>query len=118
MSEVVEIESPGEILVIEAGGAQTQIIIEAAGEVEVLEVAEQGPPGPPGGDLMPYAKRTDFVGDDVIYKGEARPGTLDAEPAWRISRITLVGDDAAEQWAGGTAEFVHAWSAREGYAYL
>lgn len=113
--ELVEVIEP-ELLVLDSP-AELEVIEAAAEVVELIEIAEQGPPGPPGGESMPYAKRTDFVGDEVIYKAEAQPGTADTSPAWRISRITLVGEDITEQWAGGSADFVHIWTNRESYEY-
>lgn len=70
-----------------------------------------------------HARRIDFVGDTVIYKGEAAPGTADTTPAWRINRIVFTPtpdgkQDVSETWAGGTADFVHAWTDRETLEYL
>lgn len=48
MSEIVEIATPGELLVVEAGGAVQQIVIESAPEIEVVEMGVQGPAGPRG----------------------------------------------------------------------
>ena len=57
-----------------------------------------------------YAKRTDFVSDTVIYRGEAAVGTLDSEAAWRIRRLTIASDDdVTEEWANGNANFVNRW---------
>lgn len=80
----------------------------------------QGPAGAPGSignESMPYAKRTDFVGNDAIYKGEAEPGSSEDDTVWRISKITFVGEDATEQWAEGNASFDKMWSSRLGYNY-
>lgn len=66
---------------------------------------------------MKYAKRIDFVGSDIIYKGEAVPGTTDTQPLWRIKRIEFVGEDVKETWAGGTALFLNVWSDRTMYDY-
>jgi len=62
---------------------------------------------------MAYAKRVDFVGDTLIYRGEAPPGTADSVPAWRIRRITIGGDDGdvTEQWAAAAA-FTQVWADR------
>ena len=102
--------------------AEQLVVVETAPSVQFIEV-EVGIPGPPGpigpaaGETMPYAKRTDFVGDDVIYKGEAEPGSSENDPVWRISKITFVGEDAAEQWGEGNANFDKAWSSRLSYNY-
>jgi hypothetical protein len=65
-----------------------------------------------------HARRIDFVGESILFKGEAAPGTADTAPAWRIKRIEFTPgpdgqQDVSETWAGGTADFVHAWTDRE-----
>ena len=102
--------------------AEQVVVVETAPSVQFIEVEVgiPGPPGPPGpatGETMPYAKRTDFVGDDVIYKGEAEPGSSESDAVWRISKITFVDEDATEQWAEGNASFDKMWSSRLGYNY-
>ena len=102
--------------------AEQVVVVETAPSVQFIEVEVgiPGPPGPPGpatGETMPYAKRTDFVGDDVIYKGEAEPGSSESDAVWRISKITFVDEDATEQWAEGNASFNKMWSSRLGYNY-
>ena len=102
--------------------AEQVVVVETAPSVQFIEVEVgiPGPPGPPGpatGETMPYAKRTDFVGDDVIYKGEAEPGSSENDAVWRISKITFVGDDVIVSWANGTANFDKIWSNRETYNY-
>ena len=72
----------------------------------------RGLTGPSGGeDEAVFAKRVDFADDTTIYRGEAAVGTADAQPLWRIRRITLAGDgDVTEEWAGGTAAFDKVWA--------
>lgn len=70
-----------------------------------------------------YSRRSDFVGDTIIYRGEAAPGTPEDSPAWRIKRIefTLSTDgnqDVIEKWAGGTDALTHAWIDRAALTYL
>ena len=89
-------------------------------EFKTTLVVGQGPAGAPGStgnESMPYAKRTDFVGNDAIYKGEAEPGSSEDDTVWRISKITFVGEDATEQWAEGNASFDKMWSSRLNYNY-
>lgn len=88
--------------------------------IEIVSEAIQGPAGPPGiaEDAVPYAKRTDFVGDDVIYKGFAAPGASESAPVWQICRLTISNNDIAEQWAGGTAAFDKAWTGRLTLEYV
>lgn len=91
------------------------VIITQEPQIEVLVVAEQGPAGPPGipEEEMPYSKRTDFVSDSLIYRGEAAPGTLESAAGWRIRRLTLSGDDdVTEEWADGNANFDNVWADR------
>lgn len=98
-------------------------VVTAQDEIVVVSEAEQGPPGPPGpsgppgGEEMKYTKRIDFVGNDVIYKGEAAPGTLQDAPNWRIRRLTIINEDIIEEWADGTAEMNKVWSSRDTYSY-
>jgi len=67
---------------------------------------------------MAYSKRTDFVGEDVIYRGEAAVGSNEGTAVWRIRKLVLdVDGDVAETWAGGTAAFDKAWSLRTTYVY-
>lgn len=52
MSEIVEI-TRSEILVVELDcESQDKIIIELTKEIQVVEIAEQGPRGPPGFDTF------------------------------------------------------------------
>lgn len=80
----------------------------------------QGVEGPPGvvEDEMTYAKRTDFVTETLLYKGEAAVGSVEGDAVWRIRRIVLgVDDDVTETWAGGNASFDKVWTNRAGLTY-
>lgn len=77
-----------------------------------------GLPGQSAEDAVKYTSRTDFVGNDVIYKGEALPGTSEDVASWRIKRITIVNGDFTTKWASGSAEFIHAWADRLSLAYI
>lgn len=87
-------------------------------EVEVGIPGPPGPPGPSGDEEVKYSKRMDQVGDDVIYKGEAAPGSSEADAAWRICKVSFLGNDLVEEWANGTADFVNVWSARQSLSYV
>ena len=93
---------------------ERDLVLSEVERVVLVFAGEQGPPGPPGastGEEMPYAERTDFVGDDVIYRGYAEPGTLDSAPLWRIKKLILAVDgDVTTQWAEGTADFDKVWA--------
>ena len=64
------------------------------------------------------SRRSDFVGETLIYRGEAAPGTAENAPAWRIKRIEFAPDgDVTETWAGGNANFDKTWADRAGLSY-
>jgi hypothetical protein len=90
---------------------------------KVVVVAGGGSSGetlvPIEGEQAMYAKRVDFISDNLFYKGEAAPGSSTANPVWRISRTTIGGDgDVTEEWADGSALFEKIWSDRVSYAYV
>lgn len=69
-------------------------------------------------EQMAYAKRIDFISDNLLYKGEAIVGTLDSDPAWRIHKIIIGSDsDVTEIWASGNALYDKRWSDRLSYSY-
>lgn len=97
---------------------EAEVIIDQLTQVEIITVGIQGPPGA-GGDDTPLAKRTDFISDALLYRGEAVIGAQDAQPLWRIRRISIVdGAQMTEEWAGGSADFNKAWADRAGLTYL
>lgn len=62
---------------------------------------------------MPYAKRTDFISDNELYKGEASVGSPDGNPVWRIRKVVIGNDgDVTETWANGNAEYTNRWTDR------
>lgn len=68
---------------------------------------------------MPYAKRIDFITDDLLYRGEAVVGSLESSPVWRIRKLIIGEDnDVTEIWANGTADYVHTWTDRTIYTYV
>jgi len=70
-------------------------------------------------ETMPYAKRADVDGN-YVYRAEAAPGSLDADPVWRVWRISLlsIDGDLSEQFAEGTATFSFAWNDRLTLNYI
>ena len=64
------------------------------------------------------SRRSDFVGDTIIYRGEATPGASESTAVWRIKRIEFLQDgDVVEKWAAGNADFVNAWTDRATLEY-
>lgn len=64
------------------------------------------------------SRRTDFVGETLLYRGEAEPGAAESAAVWRIRRVEFAPDgDVNETWAGGTADFIHAWEDRATLSY-
>jgi hypothetical protein len=91
---------------------QTEVVSEQQVTLEVITSGIQLIPAP-FEEPSVYAKRVDFISDALIYRGEAAVGTTNAQPLWRICRITIGGDDdMTEEWAGGTAAFDKAWADR------
>lgn len=129
------------VLVESLDGTETEILTDSIAAIETLEstlvdvLTDQtvtvelieaaggmpGPAGPPGTseDDAVYAKRVDFITDNLLYRGEAAVGTTDTAPLWRIRRTTFgaVDGDVTEEWAGGTALFDKAWSDRLSLTY-
>ncbi len=87
-------------------------------EVVVGIPGPAGPAGPGGGDeVAANDKEVDFVGSDVIYKGDAAPGSALSAPVWRIKKVTFVGEDLSEKYANGSALYDKVWNNRASYTY-
>ena len=117
-SPVTVVEAPeyAPIVVHESDEVQ---VTETISEIVVVTAGAQGAPGRPAEEEVPYAKRTDFDTENIIYKGEAAVGTVESSAGWRIRRITLSNDgDAAEEWANGNAQFINVWDDRASLSYL
>jgi len=68
---------------------------------------------------VPYAKRTDFVGETIIYKGEAAVGAVESDPVWRLRKLDIATDgDVKETWAAGAATFDKVWDDRATEVYI
>ena len=70
--------------------------------------------GTEGGDIViQYSKEVDFVdASDLIYVGEALPGSTTASASWRIKKIDLnVGTDSdiGIRYADGDSNFNNVW---------
>jgi hypothetical protein len=64
-----------------------------------------------------YKKMIDFVGSDVIYTGQALPGTLTSAASWQIKKTTFTGDDVSEAFADGDSLFNNVWDDRLSLSY-
>lgn len=72
-----------------------------------------------GSAEMSYATRVDQIDDTLMYKGEAVPGSLDADSAWRIAKLVFgVDGDVTITWAGGNSDFSYAWTDRLSLTYI
>ena len=109
---------PDVIITVVPGITNSEVIL-------VTEGGRTGPAGPAGPigpagesseDTMIYAKRIDFVGNNIIYRGEALPGSSESASVWRIRRISLIDEDMSEEWASSGA-FANAWTARTSLVY-
>jgi len=78
-----------------------------------------GPIGLPAEDEIMYEKRVDFITDNLLYRAEAIPGTLNSASVWRIRKITIAAsdNDVVETWADGTDTFNKVWDDRLTYTY-
>lgn len=66
----------------------------------------------------PQTRRIDFVGDTVIYQGEAAPGASESAAVWRIKKVTFgVDGDVTTVWAGGVSDYNFAWDDRATLSY-
>lgn len=80
----------------------------------------RGAEGPAAGEEgVAQAKRVDFIDDNLLYRAEADPGTLDGDAVWRIHKITIgaVDGDVTEEWADGNANYDKVWTSRLSYTY-
>ena len=120
--EIVDVDTDQTIIV---EGDDTQIVTTEE-ETTVIEaedgsviIADVGQQGPAAESTLPLASRVDFVGDTLIYRAKANPGTLDATNGWRIEEITFVGpdEDVEIRWAGGNANFDKVWDDRATFLY-
>jgi len=64
-------------------------------------------------EIAQYMKKVDFVdASDLIYIGEATPGTATSAASWRIQRVNTsdgTDSDIAIEWADGNANFDNVW---------
>ena len=118
VATTIEITAPADGVVFETV-IEHGVTVEAPPVIQYIEVEVgiPGPPGPAAGETMPYAERIDFVGEDIIYKGLAIPGSVDAAPVWQVCKIEFIDGDAVKTWANGNAYFEHSWVSRTSLTY-
>uniref|UniRef100_A0A7C3WXX6 Uncharacterized protein n=1 Tax=Dictyoglomus turgidum TaxID=513050 RepID=A0A7C3WXX6_9BACT len=66
-----------------------------------------------------FTVRTEYdSASNLIYYGEAEPGSLESEAKWRIKKITWSGSLLVDiKWANGDALFTKVWNDRATYNY-
>lgn len=66
-----------------------------------------------------WAKKMEYSGTNVIYIGEAQPGSATSSAVWRIKKLTYNAQNMVTdiQWAGGNAKFDKIWNNRASYTY-
>lgn len=74
-----------------------------------------------GLDMIQYSKKVDFVdASDLIYIGEALPGTATSSATWRIKRINTnagTDNDIEIKYADGDSDFNNIWDDHLSLAY-
>ena len=61
--------------------------------------------------------RVDSVSAALTYVGKALPGTATSVSLWRITEITVVGDETIILWADGNTDFDNEWDERASLSY-
>jgi hypothetical protein len=68
--------------------------------------------------MKQYTLLLDEVSATLSYVGEALPGSLPGDPAWRIKKLDEGGTPELQiEWADGTADFDKVWDDRATYTY-
>lgn len=119
ISSTISQANDGLLVLLSPGSLTCTIETQVINSTLLVGQGPAGPAGPPGGseEVATYQKEIDFVGSDVIYKGEAAPGSLISANVWRIKKIQFVAEDISEKWANGSAAFDKVWSDRATYSY-
>lgn len=125
----VQVDNQGRLILIGGGGSITIAVPDgddiAEGATSDLPVLSEGT-GSVSAKLAGlvsalglYTVLLDYdVDGNLIYKGEAVPGSADTDAVWRIRKFTWTsGNLTAVQWAGGNRNFDNRWDQRAAYAY-
>lgn len=112
-SNISVVAGDDQVLVTEA--SETMVIEEKTQTItpafkEVLQIIQQVPQE----DDVTYTEEIDFVGDDIVYRGWANPGTTTNLALWRIRRTRFIGadGDVVHDWADGNGNFDNIWDDR------
>lgn len=100
-----------------------RVVITSSG-ANMVQVSSSGPQGPPGAtgsgggeeEMLDTEIDTGSTAS-TTYIGQAAPGTATTTSAWRIKRVVDSIGGTSIDWAGGSAEFIHAWSDRLSLSY-
>lgn len=69
-------------------------------------------------DCLHVTKASEYVDGNLIYMGEAAPGTAQDAIGWRIYKLAYNGSDVTDLlWADGSCGFDFIWDNRAGYSY-
>ena len=133
-TEIV-VSNPSSIISVVQAAADAITVSNVTNKIEVLNTLNQIEVqtvkhiievnnNPPNTDVdeaeIMFKKRTDFVTDDLIYKGTASPGADTSAAVWRISKITFdpnSNDDIEEDFANGSDAFLNVWDDRASLSY-
>ncbi len=67
--------------------------------------------------------RCEYVVNNMIYRGQARPGSAEADPVWQIIKLNYVGNNVVSklypQNSSGVAssDYEFSWANRAAYVY-
>jgi hypothetical protein len=118
----VIVETSGESDTEWAGVTPGVVVIEQSPQIaQVIEIPVPGFPGPAGsGTAAPMDERVEMLNDYTILRGEAAPGSSEADAVWRIRCVTIAYADVVETrigWADGSRAFNKSWAGRAAYTY-
>ena len=75
-------------------------------------------PGEAGAVEIATTIRDDYITDYLMYRGDATPGSLEADSVWRLQKIvTDVNGDVTVTFANGDSDFIYIWNDRLTYTY-
>ena len=70
------------------------------------------------GGNMEVNTAEDSVDPDIVYIGEAVPGSVNSDPVWKITQFVEDNNGSTfQQFANGDSGYVHVWDDRESLTY-